>query len=265
MTVYSHSRLSAFEKCPLSYKYKYIDKIKPEVPFIGIEAYMGTSVHSVLEDLYRRHKRFPDDRITLIWLLDKYETVWKENLTPDVKVIKAEMKEEDYFLLGKRILTEYYQTHQPFSREETLSVEERIDVNIEGFKIMGFMDRLALNKENGNLEIHDYKTSGTLPDAEYLKKDRQLSLYQMGARQKYPQYEDRDVEVIYNYLQFNKEFRFTKTKEEIEAVKKDIVRLIQTIELAFWENNFRPCTGKLCRWCEFSSLCPAFQKTDAMK
>jgi len=265
MTVYSHSRLSTFEKCPLSYKYRYIDKIKPEVPFIGIEAYMGSSVHSVLEDLYRRQKRYPNEKITLIRLLDKYETVWNENKTPDVKVVKTEMKEEDYFLLGKRILTEYYRTHQPFSREETISVEERIDVNIEGFKVMGFIDRLALNKENGNLEIHDYKTSGTLPEATVLKKDRQLSLYQMGARQKYPQYEDHNVEIIYNYLQFNKEFRFTKTEEEIEAVKKDIICLIQTIELAFWENDFRPCTGKLCRWCEFSSLCPAFQKTDLMK
>jgi len=264
MTVYSHSRLLAFEKCPLSYKYKYLDKIKPEEPFIGIEAYMGSAVHGVLEDLYGRQKRHPDEKIMLIWLLDKYGTIW-EKRPPDVKVIKEGMTEEDYFLQGKQILIEYYQTYQPFDREETLSVEERIDINIEGFKVMGFIDRLALNKKNGNLEIHDYKTSQTLPDAAYLKKDRQLSLYQLGVRKKYPQYENCGVEVVYNYLRFNTEFRFKKTEEEINAVKKEIVGLIQTIELASWENDFPPRVGKLCFWCEFSTLCPSFQKTDLTK
>ncbi|MDR2944762.1 MAG: PD-(D/E)XK nuclease family protein [Methanosarcinales archaeon] len=266
MTVYSHSRLSAFEKCPLSYKYKYLDKIKPEVPFIGIEAYMGSAIHGSLEDLYKKQKRFPDEKVPLAQLLDKYETIWKEKRPPDIKIIKEGTTEEDYFIQGKLILTEYYQTHQPFSREETLSVEERIDINIEGFKVMGFIDRLALNKENGNLEIFDYKTSGTLPDAAFLQKDRQLSIYQMGVRKKYPQYADRNVEVIYDYLKFNKEFRFQKMEDEISAVKKDIVDLIQTIELASWENDFKPRVGKLCRWCEFSEICAAFEasvRTDA--
>lgn len=259
MTIYSHSRLSAFEKCPLSYKYKYLDKIKPEVPFVGIEAYVGSTVHGVLEYLYMRQKRFPDGTVTLVRLLDKYETDWNVNWTPDIQVIKEGMTAEDYFLQGKQILTGYYRTHKPFDREETLAVEERIDINIEGFKVMGFIDRLALNKENGTLEIYDYKTSGTLPDAAALQNDRQLSLYQMGVRKKYPQYEDREADVIYSYLRFDKEFRFRKTPEEIETAKRNIVDLIQTIELAAWENNFEPRVEKLCRWCEFSTICPAYQ------
>jgi len=261
MTVYSHSRLSVFEKCPLSYKYKYIDKLKPEVPFIGIEAFMGSTVHEVLEDLYRRQKRSPDEKIMLIQLLEKYENLWNENWTKDVKIVKEGMTKDDYFISGKQILTEYYAQYQPFDREITLSVEERIDLNIDGFRIMGFIDRVALNKENGNLEIHDYKTSGTLPDISVLQNDRQLSLYQMGVFKKYPQHAKTNPEVIFHYLKFNQEFRFKKTEEEIEAVKKNVVDLIQTIELASWENNFKACVGKLCGWCEFSALCPAFSKS----
>ena len=222
---------------------------------------MGASVHAALEDLYRRRKRNPYDKITLVGLLDKYETAW-ENRPSDLKIVNEELTENDYFLQGKRILTDYYQTHHPFDKEETLSVEERIDVNIEGFKVMGFIDRLALNKTNGNLEIHDYKTAKTIPDESYLKNDRQLSLYQIGVRKKYPQYEGRDVEVIYNYLKHNKEIRFKKTETEINDVKKEIVGLIQTIELAAWENNFHPRVGKLCNWCEFSMICTAFQERD---
>lgn len=261
MTTYSHSRLSTFEKCPLSYKYKYLDKIKQEIPFTGIEAFMGSTVHEALEYLYRRQKKMPNDDISLILILDKYETIWNENWSEDVKVVKEGMKKEDYFLQGKKILADYYTNHQPFNAETTLSVEERIDVNIEGFKVMGFIDRVAVNNETGNLEIHDYKTSGRLPQIADLQNDRQLALYQIGARKKHPEYNENDADVIYHYLRFNEEFRFRKTDEELNAVKKDIVDLIQTIELSSWENNFKPCVSNLCRWCEFSSLCPAFSQS----
>ena len=226
---------------------------------------MGSTVHEVLEDLYRRQKKSPDEKVMLIQMIDKFEALWNENWTEDVKVVKEGMKKEDYFLSGKQILTEYYAQYQPFDKEKTLSVEERIDLNIDGFRLMGFIDRVALNEENGNLEIHDYKTSGTLPDIIFLQNDRQLSLYQMGVRKKYTQYADRETEVIFHYLKFNKEFRFKKTDEEMETVKKNVVDLIQTIELSSWENNFKACVGKLCDWCEFSALCPAFQKAKTMK
>ena len=258
MTIYSHSRLSTFEKCPRAYKYKYLDKIKPEIPFIGIEAFMGSTVHESLEYLYRFLKKYPDQRILLIQLLEKYENIWNENWSNDVKIVKEGMKKEDYFLQGKKILSEYYQEHQPFTHEETLSIEERIDINIEGFRLMGFVDRLALS-QNGVLKIYDYKTSGKLPDPENLKNDRQLSLYQIGIRKKYPQYAENEIEIVYHYLAFNKEFKFQKNNEEIETVKKNVIDLIQTIEFSSWTNDFPARVGTLCRWCEFSSLCPDFK------
>ncbi len=44
--VYSHSRLSTFEKCPLQFRYRYIDKIKRDTR--GIEAFLGIRVHYML-------------------------------------------------------------------------------------------------------------------------------------------------------------------------------------------------------------------------
>lgn len=260
MTTYSHSRLSMFEQCPLSYKYRYLDKIKPEIPFVGVEAFMGSTVHETLEYLYRRQKKVPNEDISLILLLDKFENLWNENWSEDVKIVKEGMTKNDYLLQGKKILADYYQKYQPFDQEETLSVEERIDINIEGFKIMGFIDRIAVNKENGTLEIHYYKTSGRLPDICDLQNDRQLSLYQIGAQKKYPKYDENGAEVIYHYLKFNTEFRFQKSEEEIETVKQNVIDLIQTIEFSAWENNYPANVSRLCSWCEFSSLCPAFQR-----
>ena len=56
--VYSHSRISTFETCPLKFKLRYLDKIEPLRG--NIEAFMGSRVHDTLEKLYRdkqsRHK-----------------------------------------------------------------------------------------------------------------------------------------------------------------------------------------------------------------
>lgn len=52
MPVFSDSRLSTFEQCPLKYKYQYIDKFKVKAAKT-VEAFMGSCVHEALEKLYR--------------------------------------------------------------------------------------------------------------------------------------------------------------------------------------------------------------------
>ena len=50
--LYSHSRLSTFEQCPLKFKFAYIDKIETEIEET-IEAFLGSRVHEALEKLYK--------------------------------------------------------------------------------------------------------------------------------------------------------------------------------------------------------------------
>src|SRR5262245_5084885 len=49
--VYSHSRLSAFERCPRKFQYRYLWKIPAESE--SIEGFVGKRVHEVLERLHR--------------------------------------------------------------------------------------------------------------------------------------------------------------------------------------------------------------------
>ena len=55
MTLYSHSRLSTFENCPLKFKYTYIDKIETGIEE-SIEAFLGSRVHEALEKLSKSEK-----------------------------------------------------------------------------------------------------------------------------------------------------------------------------------------------------------------
>ena len=51
MTVYSQSRLGAYENCPQKYKLKYVDNIKPQEE--GIHLFLGSRVHETLEKLHK--------------------------------------------------------------------------------------------------------------------------------------------------------------------------------------------------------------------
>ncbi|MEL7372813.1 MAG: PD-(D/E)XK nuclease family protein, partial [Myxococcota bacterium] len=52
MTRLSFSRLSRYERCPLSYRLHYIDRT-PSQP--GVPLRFGSAVHQVLEHLVREH------------------------------------------------------------------------------------------------------------------------------------------------------------------------------------------------------------------
>ena len=56
MAVYSHSKLSAFEQCPLKFKYRYIEKKTPDIEKT-IEAHLGSIVHNTLEWIYSQATR----------------------------------------------------------------------------------------------------------------------------------------------------------------------------------------------------------------
>ena len=259
MVIYSHTRLSLYENCPLAYRFRYLDKIKPAVPFIGIEAFMGSCVHDTLEYLYKRRMHTSLDRIDDGELMAYYRNTWDRKMSDDVKIVKEGMTEADYFESGKQILKNYYDRYAPFEEDRTLFVEKRMDFTIDGFRMIGYPDRIA-RKSDGTYLIHDYKTSGTLPTAEHLKADRQLALYLIGLDQSIPEAAESPKELVYHYLRFGEEFRIRRTGEDIESVKKNVVGLIKTVELASWENNFPAVVGSRCAWCEFLRECPAMKR-----
>ena len=50
--LFSHSRISTFEQCPLKFKFQYIDEAETE-GFEGVEAFLGSRCHEALEKLYK--------------------------------------------------------------------------------------------------------------------------------------------------------------------------------------------------------------------
>ena len=85
MPVYSHSRISSFENCPLQYRYRYIDGLKSEVE--GVEAFVGKVVHEVLEGLYGDLDRARVAGAPLF--KSRFNEIWRRALSPSIRIVRC--------------------------------------------------------------------------------------------------------------------------------------------------------------------------------
>lgn len=250
MKFYSHSKLETFEKCKMRFKFRYIDKIIPDVGK-SIEAHLGSVVHSTLEWLYTeiKNSRIP----TVEQVITFYSEQWKKDFTPDIIIVKKEFAEKDYFNRGVNFLVTYYTRHYPF-KEKTLAVEHKIELQLdEDTKIIGFIDRLVENIENNEIEIHDYKTSNTMPRKEQIENNRQLALYSLAIKNTFGK--DKSICLIWHYLAHDIKVCIRKTQQQLDELKQEIISLIKEIEAT---QNFPPNKTILCNWCEYKTMCPAW-------
>lgn len=247
---FSHSKLSTFEQCKLKYKFKYIDKIISKER--TIEAHLGTAVHEALEWLYKnvQQKKIPKIDELIIFYIE----AWQKKFSDDILIIKEQMSAEDYFNKGIQFLLDYYNKHFPFD-DNTLELEKKIMIKLENgnYEIHGFIDRLSYNLKTNEYEIHDYKTSGYLPNKEKIETDRQLGIYSIAVKELFGM--EKEVCLIWHYLNFDKKICIKKTNEQLEKLKKETLELIKKIESTI---EFSANKSVLCKWCEYLKICPAW-------
>lgn len=248
MPIYSHSRLSCFEICPLQYKLAYIDKIDRETA--GIEAFVGSRFHETMEHLYKDLKF---KTYTLKELLDYYEEQWDKEYNDEIVITKKDRTAKDYKNIGKKCIEDYYKRYHPFNQGRVLGIEQAILIDLKGdgkYQVRGYVDRIAQDADD-TYEIHDYKTSQHLPIQKNLDEDRQLALYQIGIENMWN--DVKKVRLVWHYVVFDKEMSSTRTKAQLEALKKDTISLIDKIEST---KEFLPNESSLCDWCGYQDLCP---------
>ncbi len=251
MVMYSHSKLSTFEQCSLKYKYKYVDKIK--VLGKSVEALLGFAVHDVLEYLYTQVKnnKIPElDEIIMI-----YSNTWKDNYNENIVIVKDDLTEKDYFNKGVQFLIDYYMKHKPFT-DNTLETEKRINIvldKLNNINLIGYIDRLVHNKEKDEYEIHDYKTSNSMPSQQELDQDRQLALYSIAIKEAFGH--DKPVILVWHYLAHGIKVTSSRTNSQLLDLKNQTIELIKKIEST---TIFPHNKSILCNWCEYKTMCSAW-------
>lgn len=254
--VYSHSKLSTFEQCPLKFKYRYIDKIIPEIEKT-IESHLGSIIHTTLEWIYSQVKEGEIPSIDSVVLY--YSENWQKEYKSGMIIVNQDLTPKDYFNKGIQFLIDYYVKYKPFD-DGTIELEKKIKLKLDekgNYKIIGFIDRLVKNLQTGAYEVHDYKTANSLPTQERVDNDRQLALYAIAIKQEFGNHEE--VCLVWHYLAHDKKICSSRTNEQLEVLKQETLELIKKIEST---TEFSFNKGPLCNWCEYKQMCPAWNTSE---
>ncbi|MBI2151309.1 PD-(D/E)XK nuclease family protein [Candidatus Woesearchaeota archaeon] len=156
--------------------------------------------------------------------------------------------------MGKKFIADYYDHYKPFDQLTTIGLETQDQLELsQNWKYHVRIDRLSKNKE-GVYYICDYKTNSQLKAQEELDQDRQLAMYSLWVRQRYP--DAKDVKLMWFFLAFDQEMISERNTEQLQKLKLDTESLIKEIEAC---ENFPTEVNSLCNWCVYKSMCPAWK------
>ena len=165
----SFTQISRYQSCPLCYKLQYIDGLKQKDKWYFS---FGITMHLCAEFFFKVRVPPPP---SLDELLQFYERNWLP------KGYKSAEEEAKYKTYGEEMLTKFWEIHSADFRMP-LAVERIFNIDIDGRKLRGFIDRVDKLK-SGGLAIIDYKTNKELFTIDDVNKDLQLTLYQLAAEQ----------------------------------------------------------------------------------
>ncbi len=250
MATYSHSRLNTFENCPLQYKYKYIDRIKPDID-TSIEAFMGSRVHEALEELYKQAKCCKV--MTFNQLLTFYRKQWNKNWTDNVKIVKENITKQNYKKMGEKFLEDYYKRFKPFDEMKIIGLETQDRLTLpDGNQYHVRIDKLGCR--GSTYFVCDYKTNAGMKEQSSADADRQLAMYSIWVKDKFK--DAKKVILRWHMLAFDKEVESIRSDKSLTKLQNEIMDIIRKIETA---TEFKPKKTALCKWCGYQSLCPLWK------
>jgi putative RecB family exonuclease len=248
----SASSISTWKQCRLKYKFSRLDKI-PEGTSEAL--LMGSFVHEILEHLYKR----PIEERNLInaksissfvWTKSNWEEQVRNILPKDDQV--RQFRWNSWWCVENLWVLENPQTITPSGVEN--EVNGIIGANVP---VKGFVDRYSLT-DGGAMKISDYKTGKSPRNPAWLKdKWYQLSIYGILLQQQI----DKPIEEL-ELLYLKEAVKFTQRpkQKDIDEIIADIEKVYEEILSACQTVDFPTTVTKLCPWCSFKTICPAFNK-----
>lgn len=257
----SPSRISDFNGCPLRFRYRSIDRL-PERP--GIEAFRGTVVHKILEDLFDLPREERTEAYALSDVQRAFELEFGKN--PDAKfAVDAELSWPDderqassaaivsFIKDLPRFITRYFEVERPQTFEATHREKYVRGQLADDLWLHGYVDRIDV-APTGEVRIVDYKT-GKAPNFGYEDK----ALFQLKCYALLWQME-RDTPVTLLQMLFlggGEPLRHTPKPDESSKVRLVVEDVWSEMKRANDRAEWQAKPSKLCDWCAFQSKCPA--------
>jgi RecB family exonuclease len=246
----SYSALETFKRCPLKFKFQYVDKIKTPK---SKEAIFGTLIHNILKILHEPGLTIPTEEEILKYLTDNW----------DASIYASEQESIMAFSQAVKMLKDYYAKNYP-GQFNVVALETLFEAPLMAGSnlhiITGKIDRIDKTPDN-LFEIIDYKTTKKMPSQETVDKDLQLSVYHLGIANRWPSIsqEKRPIKMSLYYLKHGEKLSSWRTAEHLEATKEAVIKSVEGIARAHKEEKFSATPNPLCDWCEYQRQCPFFK------
>jgi DNA helicase-2/ATP-dependent DNA helicase PcrA len=232
---FSPSRLRLYETCPAKYRYHHVLGI-PTKSKTFFE--LGTLVHGVIEKVSRRI--IDGEDVSEAEALSLLDNAWRSSVYESQEQERQDREAAEDMV--RRFLV-----HQATREGRMVGVEQWIDLELEGRRVRGKIDRV--DDLGDRLEVIDYKSSKRPDSRPKLKRDFQMVLYWEGAEAIYGKPVSR---VGHWYLRSDEERMVEISREEREEVLERARYIVRAVEAG--EYTAKPDFNE-CRWCDYADLC----------
>jgi RecB family exonuclease len=159
---------------------------------------------------------------------------------------------------GREIVTRYVEQQLKTERRaKTLFTEKQMRLEMGDFDLIGRLDRLD-ERDDGTLEVVDYKSGRADVDPEEVKNDVAMSCYALLVKRKYP---DQPVVGTIVAVRTGNAGTATWTDDELDTIEQDLQGLGAEILTDDFHERV-PVPKPLCGHCDFLPLCrqdPAYE------
>ena len=168
--IYSYSRIENFHNCPYSY---YITYVEGNRSSDNVYSFLGSATHELLEELQQR-------LITNATAIEKFENAVTEADMLGYKWMSDSVR--DKYVAA---IIHYLENYKPIECDEYF-IEEYFEIQVGNKWMKGYIDLYTIT--DGVIDIYDYKTSSSssFTGKDAYKKMRQMILYGIAIKQKYP-------------------------------------------------------------------------------
>nr|WP_120492541.1 RecB family exonuclease [Corynebacterium lactis] len=256
----SPSRANDYRQCPLKYRLRAIDKI-PEPSTVA--QVKGTLVHAVLEEMYS----WPREERTYPAAVKRLKPHWAVMCAEDDEMFDLVPEEDlyDFLVECRGLLKGYFMMENPMGFDAA-EMEKFVQLVLDPAKdsslpvsvpMRGFIDRVDI-APTGEVRIVDYKTGkkpGPRFQDEALFQMRFYALVWWRLTGRIPE------QLRLMYLKVADDLVLSPTAAELERFQAEIAGLWQQIVRDGEHGDFVPRKSKLCDWCSFQDMCPAYGGT----
>jgi putative RecB family exonuclease len=237
----SFSRIDTYRTCPRQFRYAYLDRL-PGVPSPHLS--FGSSIHAALEAFYdRKLPACPSEEELLGALYARWDTTGFRDLPREEQLA--------YYRHAQDVLRRFHRRAAPTYRLP-VATEAWFELPI-GYEavVVGSIDRVDVD-DAGDLHVIDYKTNRKAKPRERVAGSLQLAIYALACRHLYG---TLPATVALDFVVPGLVVSVTRDELDLDRARQAILDTAAAVRA----ERYEPVPNRLCDWCDFRAICPAWE------